>query len=96
MLYVIRKITLGEFVYKTLHNLSPPVESRFFMRQITQYNMRDKSKLVKPPYNTIKYGMKSIVYQGASVWNDLPVQIKEVDEYANFRQLLRNSNYWNN
>ena len=40
--------------------------------------------------------MKSIAYQGASVWNDLPVQIKEVDEYANFRQLLRNSNYWNN
>ena len=35
--------------------------------------------------------MKFIAYQGASVWNDLPVQIKEVDEYANFRQLLRNS-----
>ena len=37
MLYVIRKINLGKFVYKTLHNLSPPVESRFFERHIIQY-----------------------------------------------------------
>ena len=46
--------------------------------------------------NTIKYDMKSIAYQDASVWNHFPFPIKEVDEYANFRQLLRNSNYWNN
>ena len=57
MLYVTRKINLAEFVYKVLHDMSPPLENSFFPKQVTPYNMRDNLKLLKPVYNTVQFGM---------------------------------------
>ena len=50
--------------------------------------MRDNLKLVKPVYNTLQYGFRFIMYQGAIIWNSLPVELKEVDELANLNDLL--------
>ena len=65
-----------------------PVYS-FFTRQITPYEMRDNLKLVKPVYNTMQHGFRSIMYQGAMIWNSSPVELKEVDELDKFKDLLR-------
>ena len=48
MLYVTRKTSLAEFVYKVLHDMAKPITSSFFTRQITPYEMRDNLKLVTP------------------------------------------------
>ena len=95
MLYVTRKIKLAEFVYKVQHNLAPPLNDTFFKRQVTPYHMRDNMKLLKPVYNTVKYGMKSIAYQGPLVWNSLPVNIKDTDDYHVFHAALVKSNVVN-
>ena len=51
--------------------------------------MRDNLELVKPIYKTMQYGFRSIMYQDALIWNSLPVELKEVDELAKFKDLLR-------
>ena len=95
MLYVTRKIKLVEFVYKVQHKLAPPLNDTFFTKQVTPYHMRDNMKLMKPVYNTVKYGMKSIAYQGPLVWNSLPVNIKDTDDYHVFHAALVKSNVVN-
>ena len=37
-----------------------------------------------------------MVYQGNSIWNDLPTEIKKFDEFSKFKQMLRNSDFCNN
>ena len=88
MLYVTRKINLAEFVHKVLHNMSPPIESSFFRRKETPYEMRDNKKLVKPMYETVTFGKKSIAYQGPLVWNSLPMHVKALEEYPSFKSSL--------
>ena len=92
MLYVTRKINLAEFVYKVLHDMSPPLENSFFPKQVTPYNMRDNLKLLKPVYNTVQFGMKSIAYQGPLVWNRLPYVLKNQEDFIKFKDSLRCSN----
>ena len=92
MIYVTRKINLAEFVYIVLHEMSPPVDNSFFPKQVTPYNMRDNLKLVKPLYNTVQYGMKSIAYQGPLVWNMLPHNLKNIEDFLQFKDSLRRSN----
>ena len=86
MLLVTRKTSLAKFVYEVLRDMARPITSSFFTRQITPYEMRDNLKLVKPVYNTMQYGFRYIMYQGAMIWNSLPVEVKEV---AKFTDLLR-------
>ena len=95
MLYVTRKMKLAEFVFKVQHKKAPPLNDTFFKRQITPYHMRDNMKLMKPVYNTVQFGMKSIAYQGPLVWNSLPVDIKIIDDYHAFHVSLRNCNILN-
>ena len=91
MLYVNRKNNLVEFVFKVINNAAPPMESNFFTKQVSPYNMRDSNKLVLPTFNTIQYGKKSIRYQGPSLWNSLPSDVKCFQEFNNFKTALRNS-----
>ena len=60
----------------TWQNLSQVHSSLGF----TPHEMGDNLKLVKPVYNTMQYGFRSIIYQGALIWNSLPVELKQVDE----------------
>ena len=75
MLYVCRKHALVEQVFKILNGISLPVESSCFERQCTPYSIRYDFKLKKTKYNTIQYGFKSLSYQGAYLWNSLPVTV---------------------
>ena len=95
MLYETRKIKLAEFVYKVQHKLAPPLNDTFFTKQVTPYHMRDNIKLMKPVYNTVQYGMKSIAYQGPLVWNSLPVYIKDTDDFQAFHTALVTSKILN-
>ena len=92
MLYVTRKINLAEFVYKVLYDMAPPVENPFFTRQVAPYDMRDNFKLIKPVYNTVQFGMRSIAYQGPLVWNALPINVKNSTDLMQFKISLISRN----
>ena len=58
IVYVTRKNNLPEFVFKVINDLAPPVESNFFVMQMSPYNMRDSNKLCLPSFNTVQFGKK--------------------------------------
>ena len=95
MLYTIRKFNLVEFVFKVMKNLAPPLDSNFFIKQVSPYNMRDSNKLVLPSFNTIQFGKRSISYQGPSLWNSLPSYVKCHQEFDAFKSALKSSNFLN-
>ena len=95
MLYILRKYGLVEQVFKILNGTSFPVKPSFFKIQCTPYSMRDNMKLMKPRYNTVQYGYKSISYQGALLWNNLPVNVKRTQDIQEFKNLLVKCNIFN-
>ena len=95
MLCTIRKNNLAEFVYKVLSNLAPPIDSSFFEKQTSPYDMRDNNKLVQPVFSTMQYGRRSIRYQGPSLWNVLPPYVKCSESLDVFKSVLRKNDYMN-
>ena len=95
MLCTIRKNNLAEFVYKVLKNVAPPIDSSFFDKQTSPYDMRDNNKLVQPAFNTMQYGRRSIRYQGPSLWNVLPPHVKCSESLDVFKSVLRRNDYLN-
>ena len=93
MLHVIHKNNLVDFVFKVIKNLAPPMDSNFFTKQVSPYNMRDSNKLVVPPFNTIQFGKKSIRFQGPSLWNSLPGYIKCYEDHDAFKLTLSKSDF---
>ena len=93
MLYCNRKKVLAELVFKVLNGLSPPVSPDLFTRQITTYDLRDNNMFVQPRFRTIRYGFKSIAYQGALIWNALPHHIKTIAQYKCFKNALSKFNF---
>ena len=45
----------------------------------SNYNLRGDKILTLPKVNTIKYGLKSVRYEGANLWNKLPNEYRKAD-----------------
>ena len=63
-----------------------------FLPHTVPYNLCDTKKVMLYNYNTVTYGKKSLSYEGAKLYNDLPVHIKMCDNYDDF---IRNVKLWN-
>ena len=81
--------TFMELVNKVLHNEAPPIDSDFFKMQKMTYDLRDGRMLVKPEFNTINYGFHSLRYQGPHLWNQLPLQVKILEDSVQFKSNLK-------
>ena len=88
MLFLMRRVAIAEFVFKILHNMSPPLDSSFLERKYYNYEMRDCLKLTKFKFNTMRYGFRSLKYQGSSLWNSLPVYVKQCQTIQDFKHNL--------
>lgn len=66
-----RLTTLLYEVFKAVRGLSPKCISNLFDVKETDYDLRISLKLVQPKRRTTKYGLRSISYFGAKIWNDL-------------------------
>ena len=52
----------------------------------SNYDLRNKSRLLQPKFNTYKYGYNSFIYLGSKLWNSLPSHLKHIDDLYNFRR----------
>ena len=86
-LYLSRLKELLLSVFKIRNNLMPPIESSFFTKQLTPYDMRYVC-LRKPVYHTIKYGFKSLRYQGATLFNNLKLD-NDIYDFNAFKSLIK-------
>ena len=75
LLYVhvdrIKKIAL--FVYKCLNKIGPEVVHDMYDPKDIPYHFRDSNKITQPKVNTTTKGLRSLKYNGADIWNKLPL-----------------------
>ena len=45
-------------------------------------------EVVLPKVNTTKYGLKSLRYEGANLWNKLPNEYRKADSYKLFKKQI--------
>ena len=85
-LYVQRIRLIHEAVYKIINNKYPPICPTFYERSniSNMYNLRNTNLLVQPRFNSIKFGYKSLRYEGALLWNRMPDEFK-CEDFATFR-----------
>ena len=80
---------LGVEVFKSKRNMNPAYINQLFHSRNIPYQLRDRNKYDQSTFNTIKYGFKSFSYYGASLWNKLPVCIKESENLYIFKNKLK-------
>ena len=59
-------------VFKCLKTLGPPCLHDLFTVKPLEYNMRNPTKVIQPTRRCTTYGLRSISYVGAKLWNALP------------------------
>ena len=87
------QLKLLSFVYESVNKISPVCFHNFFksVESVHQYGTRQAGKddIFLPQKNTSQYGLRSVRYNGAKCWNDIPVEIKRSPSVKMFRQKLK-------
>ena len=84
--YRIRNLAMEMF--KCFHGMNPMYLNNLFCKQEIKYNLRDKTLLEQPSFSTKTYGYRSFRYYGSKLWNALPFEITNTDNYNDFKLKL--------
>ena len=81
--------TVHKFVHKP--TLLPEAITDIFRKneQIHHYNTRHKKDLHPPKIKTKTYGERTFTFQGTTLWNNLPENIKEITSVNSFKAKLK-------
>ena len=85
-------LSLSAYRIRTLamecfHGMNPMVLNNLFCKQEIKYDLRDKTLLEQP--NFLKtYGYRWFKYYGSKLWNALPFEIKNTENYDDFKLRL--------
>ena len=89
----IRQLQLLTFVYDCLNKLAPTYFHHYFVKcsQMHSYSTRLASRgdLFLERKNTFQYGIRSIEYNGARLWNMIPSHIREASSPSVFKNNLK-------
>ena len=87
------KLRLLSFVYESINMLAPEWSHDFFSlnSSIHCHNTRQSTRgdLFLAKTNTLQYGLKSIRYLGAKLWNELPAAIRTSSSKLLFKRHLK-------
>ena len=76
-------------LYKILEGMTPNYLFELFVKADTQYNTRDKCRLIQPMKRTTTYGLRSFQYYGAHAWNMLLVHMKAAQSLSEFKSFIK-------
>ena len=88
-LLISRLRTMATEVFKIVNGLHPSSLNDMFYSKESHYDMRDCSILEQSRKNTTTYGLRSFIYQGAKLWNSLPLPIKTQPDVINFKYHIK-------
>ena len=88
-LYLSRLRKLSIEVYKIITHNGPNFLESLFESYETPYNLRNNNGIQQPAYNIVTYGRNSVRYQGAKLWNVLPLHNKEATTLPQFKRLIQ-------
>ena len=81
---------LSSFVYECHNNLAPNHFSDYFTQvsDIHHHNTRSASHgdFFLKRKNTLQYGLCSVCFDGAKIWNNIPLDIRNSPSVANFKK----------
>ena len=73
-------------VFKSIHMLNPKCISDLF--ELKSYSFRNSVKVLQPKRRTTTYGLRTISYTGAKLWNDLSPILSNVGDLDIFKSSL--------
>ena len=79
--------------FKSVNQVGPAFLHEHLAIKSIPHDLRGGSKLVLPKFKSVKYGKKSILYEIACLWNQLPCHMKECNDVNEFKCLVKQ---WNN
>jgi hypothetical protein len=81
--------TLVTEVYKSINHLNPTyVQEMFSVKNVT-HNFRSSQILNVPRVKSTTFGIHSLRYQGARLWNLLPEEYKKANTLKSFKSKIR-------
>ena len=87
------ELRLLTFVFDSVNKTSPSCFHDFFLfcSSVHQYSTRQASQgdLYMSKKNSLQYGLKSIRYLGAKLWNALPLELRNVPSKTLFKTKLK-------
>ncbi len=79
-------------IFKCLSEENPSFMWTFFERKHIKYELRTKNLLQLPKRNANTFGVNSLAFKGALLWNTLPDTIKNSNSTAIFKRMIKE---WN-
>ena len=80
-----RKATM---MFKIMNNMAPLYLQRLFNKAEKTYSLRDTKGALALPKPRTEYLKKSLSYSGATLWNSLPLNIREITKLSKFKSQL--------
>jgi hypothetical protein len=82
--------TLATEIYKSKNHLTPVYISDIFKVKTHKYNTRRKTlgNLYKPSVNTTHFGLHSMTFLGANLWNEIPSQARVCASLKYFKSAI--------
>ena len=89
----IYKVETLKFVHDCLNKQNACQFHNYFTYPVNNYYTISSSqcKLFIPMVRTLTYGLKSLKYNGAVLWNDLPLKVRLVTSRKSFAKTLKNT-----
>ena len=81
---------LATEMYKVKNNLAPAFMKELFKEQLAGYNLRKHDSWLPSNIRTTQWGLETIAYRGPKIWEILPANIKESNNFNNFKENIRN------
>ena len=75
--------------YKCLNSLSPEYIRDLVNYKSSNYNFRYENMAEIPTVRTTRYGKNSFRFESARVWNSLPNDMRKVENFKEFKRLIR-------
>ena len=76
---------LATEIFKSINKLNPEFMWQYFSVSDTNYMLRSGSRLNIPQANSTKYGINSLVFRSAFLWNALPNSLKTCESLDAFK-----------
>ena len=73
-------------IFKCLNGMNPAYLNELLITHESKYELRNRSRLLQPKFNTYRYGYNSFRYLGSKLWNLLPSHLKNIDDIFDFRR----------
>ena len=76
-------------IFRTIKNENPSYMNDILENRPSKYPSRKENDLFVPRANQITYGQKSFRIYGVKLWNHLPPEIKNIDNFDEFKRKLK-------